>query len=197
MTERRSGAFWANGVAENKHSTTTEDWLASMAAAERVSPPLSIPLPMPAADELRILTTLAEVCQRLISIFTPDLEPPVYDNPQVIEVLKRFVLSHSFAKVRILVRDHTRHSGSSNRFMSMAKRLTSYLEIRILLPEHYHYTSSYCIADDRGIVYRLNAERWEGIATINSPPLARQYLQEFDLAWQASGAHFLRRSASM
>jgi len=207
MIKRRSGAFWAKGVADKKHSTTTENWLASMAAAERVSPPLRIPLPMPAADELRILTTLAEVCQstaavaatgqRLISIFTPDLEPLVYDNPQVIEVLKRFVLSRSFAKVRILVRDHTRHSGSSNRFMSMAKRLTSYLEIRILLPEHYHYTSSYCIADDRGIVYRLNAERWEGIAAINSPPLARQYLQEFDLAWQASGAHFLRRSASM
>ena len=189
----------------DKHSTTTETWLESMAAAERVAPPLAIPLPMPAADELRVLSTLAEVCQstaavaatgqRLISIFTPDLEPPLYDNPQVIEVLKRFVLSHSFAKVRILVRDHTRHSGSSNRFMSMAKRLTSYLEIRNLLPEHYHYTSSYCIADDRGIVYRLNAERWEGIALVNNPTVARQYLAEFDVAWHASGEQYQRRTA--
>jgi len=160
---------------------------------------------MPAADELRVLTSLSDVCQataavaatgqRLISIFTPDLEPPLYDDPQVIDVIKRFVLSHSFAKVRVLIRDHTRHSGSGNRFLSMAKRLTSYLELRVLLPEHFHYTSSYCIADDRGIVYRLKADRWEGIAAINSPPVARQYLQEFDVAWQASGDQYLRRSA--
>lgn len=188
-----------------RNQTTTEAWLTSLYQAEHVRQPVSIPLPMPAADELRVLTSLSDVCQataavaatgqRLISIFTPDLEPPLYDDPQVIDVIKRFVLSHSFAKVRVLIRDHTRHSGSGNRFLSMAKRLTSYLELRVLLPEHFHYTSSYCIADDRGIVYRLKADRWEGIAAINSPPVARQYLQEFDVAWQASGDQYLRRSA--
>jgi len=160
---------------------------------------------MPAADELRVLSTLAEVRestaavvatgQRLISIFTPDLEPPLYDSPQVIDVIKRFVLAHSFAKVRILVRDHTRHSGSGNRFMSMAKRLTSYLEMRVLVPEQAPLSGSYCIADDRGIVYRMRADRWEGIAAVNSPPVARQYLQEFDLAWQASGQEYARRTS--
>jgi hypothetical protein len=190
-----------------KPGSTTEEWLASLAAAEPALQPVSIPLPMPAADELRVLTSLAEVRQstaavaatgqRLISVFTPDLEPQLYDDPQVLEVIKRFVLGHSFAKVRVLLRDHTRHTGSGNRFMSMARRLTSYLEIRILLPEYFHMTASYCIADDRGIVYRLRADRWDGIAAVNSPPVARQYLQEFDVAWQASGEQFLRRSARM
>jgi hypothetical protein len=96
--------------------------------------------------------------------------------------------------VRVLVRDHTRNTGSSNRFTAMAKRLTSYLEMRIVPTEHFHLTSSYCIADDRGIVYRLRADRWDGIAAINSPPVARQYLQEFDQAWQASAEQFQRRS---
>lgn len=188
-----------------EHNSTTEAWLASFAPAAHQAHPLTLPLPMPAADELRVLSTLAEVRQstaavaatgqRLISIFTPDLEPPLYDSPQVIEVIKRFVLAHSFAKVRILVRDHTRHSGSGNRFMSMAKRLTSYLEMRILVPEHAHLSCSYCIADDRGIVYRMRADRWEGIAAVNSPPVARQYLQEFDLAWHASGQEYVRRTA--
>jgi hypothetical protein len=194
-------------VKPEKHSTTTENWLASLAAAERALQPVALPMTMPAADELQVLTTLAEVRlttaaaiasgQRLVSIFTPDLEPPIYDHPQVIEVIKRFVLSHSFAKVRVLLRAHTRHTGSGSRFMSMARRLSSYLELRILLPQFHHLTASYCIADDRAIVYRMRADQWDGIAAVNSPPVARQYLQEFDLAWQACNDLHHRRVARM
>ena len=115
----------------------------------------------------------------------------------MIEVIKRFVLSHSFAKVRVLLRDHTRNTGSGSRFMSMARRLTSYLELRILVPQFHHLTASYCIADDRGIVYRMRSDRWDGIAAVNSPPVARQYLQDFDAAWLASHDQHHRRAARM
>ena len=191
----------------DKQRSTTEAWLESLAAAERPAQPVILAMPMPAADELQVLTSVADVRQttaaviatgqRLISIFTPDLEPQLYDDPKVIEVIKRFVLSHSFAKVRVLLRAHTRHTGSGSRFMSMARRLSSYLELRILLPQFHHLTASYCIADDRAIVYRMRADQWEGIAAVNSPPVARQYLQEFDAAWQACNDLHHRRIARM
>jgi len=191
----------------DQHISTTEAWLARLEAAERPVQPVILAMPTPAADELQILTSLEAVRrstaaviatgQRLVSVFTPDLEPLLYDDPTVIEVIKRFVLGHSFAKVRVLLRDHARHTGSGSRFMSMARRLTSYLELRILVPQYHHLTASYCIADDRGIVYRLRADRWEGIAAVNSPPVARQYLQEFDAAWLASHDHHHRRIARM
>ena len=191
----------------DKQRSTTEAWLESLAAAERPAQPVILAMPMPAADELQVLTSLSDVRQttaaviatgqRLISIFTPDLEPQLYDDPKVIEVIKRFVLSHSFAKVRVLLRDHTRHTGSGSRFMSMARRLTSYLELRILVPQFHHLSASYCISDDRGIVYRMRADRWDGIAAVNSPPVARQYLQEFDAAWLASHDQHHRRAARM
>ncbi len=191
----------------DKQRSTTETWLESLAAAERPAQPVILAMPMPAADELQVLTNVADVRQttaaviatgqRLISIFTPDLEPQLYDDPKVIEVINRFVLSHSFAKVRVLLRDHTRHTGSGSRFMSMARRLTSYLELRILVPQFHHLTASYCISDDRGIVYRMRSDRWDGIAAVNSPPVARQYLQEFDAAWLASHDQHHRRAARM
>ena len=191
----------------DQQRSTTEAWLESLAAAERPVQPLILAMPMPAADELQVLTSVVDVRQttaaviatgqRLISIFTPDLEPQLYDDPQVIEVIKRFVLSHSFAKVRVLLRDHTRHTGSGSRFMSMARRLTSYLELRILVPQFHHLTASYCVSDDRGIVYRMRSDRWDGIAAVNSPPVARQYLQEFDAAWLASHDQHHRRAARM
>jgi len=84
------------------------------------------------------------------------------------------------------MRDQARLSSGANRFIAMAHRLTSYLEIRIRAPQYRELTAAYCIADDRAIVYRLRADRAEGIAGFNNPPIARQYLQEFDAVWQAS-----------
>ena len=138
-------------------------------------------------DEVRAATeTIASSGQRLISIMTPDLEPEIYDQPALLEIVKRFVLGHSFANVRVLMRDQARMSGGANRFIAMAHRLTSYLEIRIRAPQYRELTAAYCIADDRAIVYRVRADRAEGIAGLNNPPIARQYLQEFDAVWQAS-----------
>ncbi len=138
-------------------------------------------------DEVRSATeTVAASGQRLISIMTPDLEPEIYDQGAFLEIIKRFVLGRSFAKVRVLLRDQARMGNGANRFVAMAHRLTSYLEIRIRATQYRELTAAYCIADDRAIVYRLRADRSEGIAGFNNPPIARQYLQEFDAVWQAS-----------
>jgi hypothetical protein len=138
-------------------------------------------------DEVRAATeTVSASGQRLISIMTPDLEPEIYDQPAILEIIKRFVLGHSFAKVRVLMRDQARLAHGANRFIAMAHRLTSYLEIRLRAPQYRELAAAYCIADDRAIVYRVRADRAEGIAGFNNPPIARQYLQEFDAIWQAS-----------
>ena len=60
-------------------------------ALEDAPPPAVLPVRMPGADELQVLTSLDEVRaatnavassgQRLISIFTPDMEPLLYDQP--------------------------------------------------------------------------------------------------------------------
>jgi hypothetical protein len=163
-----------------------EDGPLTMAVTER----------QPSTETLHVLTTFEEVRaatetvaasgQRLISIMTPDLEPEIYDQAALLETSKRFVLGHSFAKVRVLMRDQARLSNGANRFIAMAHRLTSYLEIRIRAAQYRELTAAYCIADDRAIVYRVRADRAEGIAGFNNPPIARQYLQEFDAVWQAS-----------
>lgn len=138
-------------------------------------------------DEVRAATeTVAASGQRLISIMTPDLEPEIFDQPALLEVIKRFVLGHSFAKVRVLMRDQARLGNGANRFVAMAHRLTSYLEIRIRAPQYKDMTAGYCIADDRAIVYRPRADRPDGLAGFNNPKVARQYLQEFDAVWLAS-----------
>lgn len=157
------------------------------AVLQQRSPPPETLHVLSTMDEVRTATeTVAASGQRLISIMTPDLEPEIYDQAAFLEIIKRFVLGHSFAKVRVLLRDQARMGNGANRFIAMAHRLTSYLEIRLRAPQYRELTAAYCIADDRAIVYRLRADRAEGIAGFDNPPIARQYLQEFDAIWQAS-----------
>jgi hypothetical protein len=153
---------------------------------QRSAPPETLHV-ISSLDEVRTATeTVAASGQRLISIMTPDLEPEIYDQGAFLEIIKRFVLGRSFAKVRVLLRDQARMGNGANRFVAMAHRLTSYLEIRIRATQYRELAAAYCIADDRAIVYRVRADRSEGIAGFNNPPIARQYLQEFDAVWQAS-----------
>lgn len=154
-------------------------------------------------DVLTVLSTLPEVrgavcqvaasAQRLISIYTPDLEPDIYDQTSFLEVIKHFVLARSFAKVRVLLAEPTRVMRDSNRFVAMGRRLSSCIDIRYIAAEARQRASAYLIADDRAIVYRMRADTWDGVADINNPPVARLYLQEFDQIWDASAPeHGLR-----
>ena len=149
-----------------------------------------------AGETLTVLTSLAEVraainevaatAQRFISIYTPDLEPDLYDQTAFLEVIKHFVLTRSFSKVRVLLAEPTRVMRESNRFVAMGRRLSSCIDIRYVAAQVPQRASAYLIADDRAIVYRMRADSWDGVADINNPVAARQYLQEFDQVWNAS-----------
>jgi hypothetical protein len=154
-------------------------------------------------ETLTVLTSLAEVraavneiaaaAQRLISIYTPDLEPDLYDQTAFLEVIKHFVLTRSFSKVRVVLAEPTRVMRDSNRFVAMGRRLSSCIDIRYVTAQAPQPAPAYLIADDRAIVYRMRADTWDGIADANNPPAARLYLQEFDNIWNASAAdHGLR-----
>ncbi|MGH8288735.1 MAG: hypothetical protein ACREV7_06855 [Steroidobacteraceae bacterium] len=156
-------------------------------------------------EMLTVLTMLAEVrsavcqvaasAQRLISIYTPDLEPDLYDQTGFLEVIKHFVLARSFAKVRVLLAEPTRVMRDSNRFVAMGRRLSSCIDIRYVAAGARQRASAYLIADDRAIVYRMRADTWDGVADINNPPVARLYLQEFDQIWDASAPEHGLRAA--
>jgi len=147
-------------------------------------------------ETLTVLTSLAEVraavneiaatAQRLISIYTPDLEPDLYDQTAFLEIIKHFVLTRSFSKVRVLLAEPTRVMRDSNRFVAMGKRLSSCIDIRYAAAQAPQRASAYLIADDRAIVYRMRADSWDGVADINNPIAAKLYLQEFDQVWNAS-----------
>jgi hypothetical protein len=121
-----------------------------------------------------------------MSIYTPDLEPQLYDQTEFLDIVKRFVLGRNFAKVRVVLGDGSRLLRDGNRFVAMGRRLTSYIDIRVVQTPVAQRAAAYIIADDRAIALRTSLKAWDGIADFNNQPIARAHLAEFDAVWMAN-----------
>lgn len=138
-------------------------------------------------DEMRdAVIDIAREASRRISIFTHDLDPGIYDDPDFLEVIKRLVLSQTYARIRVLIADPSRAVKNGNNFVHLGRRLNTYIEFRHVREDLRTHSESFCIADETALVYRLQAARWEGIADTYEPSVAKLYGKLFDDIWQAS-----------
>jgi hypothetical protein len=133
---------------------------------------------------------VASEATRRVSIFTHDLEPGVYDDPDFLEVIKRLVLSQAYARIRVLIADPSRAVKNGNAFVHLGRRLNTYIEFRHVREDLRTHPESFCIADETALVYRRQASRWEGIADTYEPVIARNYGRLFDEIWHASEVEF-------
>ena len=122
---------------------------------------------------------------RALSILTHDLEPDIYDHDDFLETLKKFILARSFARVRVLILDPSRVIKTGSKFVSMGRRLNSYIEFRNVKPEYRTHPEAFFIADEHAIVYRARAESWEGMSDTYEPAVTRLYLTAFETMWNA------------
>jgi hypothetical protein len=123
---------------------------------------------------------------RNVSIFTHDLEPGIYDNSDFLEIIKRLVLSKTYARIRVLIANPAKAVKNGNDFVHLGRRLNTYIEFRHVREDLRTHAEAFCIADQTALVYRLQAERWEGIADTHEPAVADLYGKMFDEIWLAS-----------
>ncbi|MGH8495238.1 MAG: hypothetical protein ACREVN_03825 [Gammaproteobacteria bacterium] len=138
-----------------------------------------------AHDVRGAVVEIARGARRQLAVFSHDLEPGIYDHDDFIEAATRLVLATRFARIRVLVADPGRAVKDGHQFVALGRRLSSYIEFRNVRPEFRNHPEAYCVADDRGIVYRAIATSWNGIAASNDPHVAGKYLDMFNEIWHA------------
>ncbi|HEX6999280.1 MAG TPA: hypothetical protein VF322_14155 [Gammaproteobacteria bacterium] len=137
-------------------------------------------------DEVRAaVVEITRHANRSLSILTHDLEPAIYDHDDFLETLKRFILARTFARVRVLIMDPGRVIKTGSRFVTIGRRLNSYIEFRNAKPEYRNHPEAYCIADEHALVYRARATSWDGVSDTYEPAVCRHYLTTFDEIWHA------------
>jgi hypothetical protein len=133
-------------------------------------------------EQLLCLTRTAE---RQLTFWSRDLNSGLFKSASFLDVVKRFVLARRNAQVRILTLPFTEHTKLEHPLLLMAERMPLCFQIRT--------TDTCCLeaaellmADERGVLYRIQADRWDGMANIYDPMVARFYRVQFDTAWNAA-----------
>ena len=138
-------------------------------------------------DEMRnAVNDVTKEASRKLSIFTHDLDPGIYDDPDFLEIVKHMVLSQAYARIRVLIADPARAIKNGNSFVQLERGLNTYIEFRHVREDFRTHAESFCIADETALVYRLQHQRWEGIADTYEPAIAKLYGTMFNEIWLAS-----------
>ena len=136
-------------------------------------------------EELRAATiAMVQQTRRTISIFGRSLEPAVYDDSALVDAVKNLILERRRTRLRVLVQNTSLATQRRHAMVEMAKRLSSFIEIRLTSREHTKYNAAFVVSDITGVIYRSYADRYEGTIHFNEPAQANELSTFFNEAWE-------------
>ena len=138
-------------------------------------------------DDNRLAAThMVEQGQYSMRLYTPNLDPRIFDTNEFIEAVKKLALVSTHSKVYILIIDPTQVVTRGHRIVELARKISSHIFIHRADEEDQNRIDSFMVVDDVGIIHRPHADRYEGSVEFNNPGKARLLTKEFKDAWERS-----------
>ena len=133
--------------------------------------------------ELDVRAAIARLCshaRREILILSPELEPPLFDDAELVEILSAFARRHEKSTVSILVHDSRRMVRDGHRLLALARRLPTPIQIRLVHPDMRDREDTLVVGDRAGLLHLPRTGVAQGFLNLNDSPLAHQYARLFD-----------------
>lgn len=141
------------------------------------------------SDEvLQATLALTQQARRSLNIFTQQLDNKLYNSIELYDAVLKLATHSRHSRVRILVQDSMPVAKSGNRLVELSYRISSRVQIRKPPSEHEDFKEEFVIADGRGLMRRVNPNRYEGELCFNAAMKARQLEKFFDDCWEHSAA---------
>jgi predicted GNAT family N-acyltransferase len=144
----------------------------------------------PAAIEHRdaaIATTCALIAaaRRGLWIYSRELDPGLFDAPEVLDALRRFGTAGRGGEARFLLQDATVPQRGQSPLLALGQRLPSVFLFReVADPVDRDYPSAYIANDAGGYYFRSLGHRFDGEADLHAPGRARQLRGAFMAVWE-------------
>lgn len=147
----------------------------------------SDPIAVATGEQVRQASVaLVRRSRRRVEIVSRHFDPVVYDTVEFADALRSFVLASSRARVRVIVMDSTPVLATGHRIVALAQHLSSYVEIRRPGKQHARYNCAFLLADRVGSVYRMLADRFEGVVSFGARRIAGDLADTFEDMWAHS-----------
>jgi hypothetical protein len=136
-----------------------------------------------AADAALALATQARLSLR---IFTHDLDPRLYSDEAFYSAVSALARAGRRTFVRILVQDPSRAIQDGHRLIGLIQHLPSHIGVRRVGADWQDERFAFQIADEQGVLWRSDADRYEGSVDFHAGPRARELRKWFDDVWENS-----------
>lgn len=125
--------------------------------------------------------------RRSLRIFAPDLDQQLLNRERVNELLVRLARHNSSAWIRILISDASQAVADGHRLIYLARRLPSFVSIRVLPRDSRDVIENWLLADERTLLWRPDFRQLRHAILHRDDPARCGALQRyFDERWDQS-----------
>ena len=142
------------------------------------------------ADDMHAIRShtlsLLQQAQGSLCIYSPDLEPWLYNHSCIQKACSAFLLAHPKNTLRILLRDTSRIARDGHALLALSHRLSSRCSIRKVNTEYDYAEDAWLIADDCGLLARKAQQLHKAVVYYHDPARVQQSQRAFNAMWDVS-----------
>jgi hypothetical protein len=125
--------------------------------------------------------------RRSVRIWAADLDQQLLNRERVTELLARLARHNASARVRILIADAAEAVSTGHRLVYLARRLPSFVSIRVLPGEIKDNPESWLLVDDQALLWRPDYRHLRnGLCHHRDPMRSGVLARQFDDRWEQS-----------
>jgi len=129
---------------------------------------------------------LADQARMSLKIWSPAMDHKLYHNAEFREAVSKLARRNKRTEIQILIYDSHRMVKNGHVILELARRLSSSMHMRIVHEDYRQMNHEYLLADDLGIVYRLDYETYKGYTNYYDKTEVNRLKREFSRAWEAA-----------
>ena len=137
------------------------------------------------AESRAVVLAMAAQAERGLEIFSHDLDPLVYNAPEVYDTFEDMLLrNRRVARIRIVVREPHVLVQRGHYLINLAQRLPTFIEFRQPAEEHLSLRESFFLADTIGVLHRPYFDSHKANANFCDPAEAKRLSNLFQQIWE-------------
>lgn len=137
-----------------------------------------------AAEQLRNVLTRA---QRTLRIYSPMLDPTLFDQPEVVALVSQFARSAAGIQIEILLRDSQLIVARGHTLVELGRRLDEKMRIRKLPDTIKGDKQSWLVVDNRALWVQSEPEEYRGWSDTWNQVQAERFAKRYTQFWDRSG----------
>lgn len=132
----------------------------------------------------QVVLSMSQQAHQHIRLFSRDLDRKIFGSEEVVDAFTQLATSSSNAYIQILMQDTSGLIHQSHRMHELARRVSSYIEIRVADIMHQNISENFYLFDEEGWVKRQYPDEYVGEANFHDARSVRNFEHRFKNMWE-------------